>query len=88
MNSGFSAGKPGQQEQKPRAQTERHRKKTHPGFWPRRCRKISQDHGRISAGAEGDPSGLTTLPLPAPTCDLKSGLINQTGIESLFRRDV
>lgn len=60
----------------------------HLGFRPERCHKISQDHGRISAGAEGDLSGLSTLPLPAPTCDLNSGLINQTGIESLFRRDV
>lgn len=59
-------------------------------FFGQRCqKKIShEDHGRISAGAEGDLSGLTTLPLPAPTCDLKSGLINRTGVESLFRRDV
>lgn len=39
----------------------------------------------MSAGAEGDLSGLSTL---LPTCDLKSELINQTGIEALFGRDV
>ena len=39
-------------------------------------------------GAGGDLSGLTTLLLAAPTCDFKCGLINQTAIESQFKRDV
>lgn len=55
-----------------------------------RCqkKKSHEDHGRISVAAEGDLSGLTTFPSPGPTCDLKSGLINLTGIKSLFRRDI
>lgn len=50
--------------------------------------RCHEDHGRKSMGAENDLSGLTTLSLPAPTCKLKSGVINQTGIKSLFRRDI
>lgn len=45
----------------------------HFGFQPEWCQKLSQDHGRISASAGGDLSGLTTLLLPTPNCDLRCG---------------
>lgn len=61
VHSGFSAGATG-------AETEGDVvKKIVCFFWARGVKRIShEDHGRISAAAEGDLSGLTTLPLPNP----------------------
>lgn len=42
--------------------------------------------GRKKKATEGDLSGLTTLCLPGHNCDLKSEMIIQTGIESMFGR--
>lgn len=66
VHSGFSAGATGA---KTEAETEGDvvKKIVFFFFLARGVERIShEDHGRISAAAEGDLSGLTTLPLPNP----------------------
>lgn len=51
-------------------------------------KNIRNDHFKINACSKGDFSGLTSLLLPMLASDLKSELISETGVESLFRGEV